>query len=769
MVRGALWKKAFRDMQKSKAQFISILIMATLTMSIVTGLDCIWKTIEIKSESMYRSTNASDLWVSIMNPSEGQMWAVSRVSGVAAVEKRFTADADTDLEGAPILKVYTLSDQSTLDVPETQEGGFRSGSGAILDTSFAERRGIERGDRFSIKLNDRWISVTVEGLAYSSEQINQSKGGAGASPNHDNFGFVFLRDDVLEGAYGAKVSNQICVKLLPGADIKQVESDIDEAMGKDLLGISARDDTNSGNSVKAFIQQFKTVSTVFPLLFFLVTALITQSTMVRLVEQQRGQIGLLKALGYSKSSILWHYTSYGLGIGLLSAFLGLLIGPRLFGGILVPRLNLTFPDYIVSVNYDSFLFSLVFILLCTGGVSLYACLKLMNETPALLLRDKPPKKGSHIFLEFLPALWQKMKFSRKLIARNTVRNTMRLIMSVLGVMGCAALIVSAFALNNMISGISTKVYGYVYKYDQKVLLDDDTDFRWVKNKQLDAATQEIEETGAEIVCPDGTHVMKPLTVVTGYSPLLALKDIDGNSVELSDNGIAVSRKLAETLKIKAGGSIQVKRLNGGYVTVPVDRIFYMAAGQGMFIKDTLYRAIGEKFDPTAVLIKWNGPPDQAFLNSDSIEETVSMSTQIKNVNSMTTVVLIAAMMMILMGAILTFVVLYNSSILNYTERIRDLATLRVLGFYQREIRALVLTENILSVFLGILFGVPLGKGLLYIIASTLDDRMDLVGSISLGNVLAAGCLTVIFALIVNRAVAKKMKNLDMLSALKSVE
>ncbi len=769
MVKNALFIKALRDMAKSKAQFISIFVMAVLAVSIVTGLDCIWKTIEVKSEQMYAATNFSDIWITVPNPSEKELRAVSRISGVERVEKRFTANADTDLEGAPVLKVYTVSDQKTLDVPMLQEGGLRSDGGAILDADFAKRRGLRTGDRISIKLNKKWMSFTTEGLAYSSEQINLSKGSAGAMPNHYNFGFIFIREEALKGAYGIKVYNQICVKLLPGADARRVQLEIDRALGDKLIGMTAREDSSSGNSVRAFIQQFKTLSAVFPLIFFLVTALITQSTMIRLVEKQRGEIGVLKALGYSKNSILWHYTSYGLYTGLLGAAVGFLIGPRLFGGVLVPRLTLNFPDYSLSINYVNFIFSLILILLCTGGVSFYACYRLLNETPAALLRDKPPKEGGRIFLERFTGIWERMRFSSKLIARNTVKNKMRLAMSVLGITGCAGLVVGAFGLNNMISGISRQVYGNIYLYEQKILLDGKVDSRWVSNKRIDAVVQEIKETSMEIICPDGTMVMKPMTVITDYSPLVALKDDASRPVQLSDSGVAVTRKLAETLKLSLGDEIQIKRSNNSYVSVTVDRIFYMPASQGLFMKDTLYEAIGETFTPSALLVKWNGQRDEEFLKSDAVKETVDVKVQIANMDSLTNVVLIAATMMILMGAVLAFVVLYNSSILNYTERIRDLATLRVLGFHQREIRALVLTENIISVLLGMIFGVPLGKALLDVVAGTLDDRMDLIGRITLSNVLISGCLTLVFALVVNVFVARKMKNLDMLDALKSVE
>ncbi len=769
MVKRTLMRKSIMDMKRAKTQFISIFVMATLAVSIVTGLDCIWKTIEEHAGAMYEATNLSDLWVTAPNPTEKQLWGLKRIDGVETAEKRFTMNVEADLKGAPTLCIYTVSDRSTLDRPKLIEGGFESRGGAVLDAAFAEEHGLKAGDEIFLKLNGKWIHFPIEGLALSSEQIYAAKGTTGTLPNHAKFGFIVVNEDILKGAFGQKVYNQISVGLSADADMAEVKRRIDDVFGDDLIGIVERDDSLSANSVSSYIQQFRTLSAVFPLMFFLVTALIMQSTMVRLIESQRAEIGVLKALGYGRGSILWHYTSYGVYMGLAGAVTGLLIGPRVFGGILIPWLRLTLGDDRLLVNYRNFIFSLLLILLCTGGVSLFACLRLQGDKPASLLRERPPKGGSHIFLEFLPKLWNRMKFSAKLIARNTLKNKMRLIMSVLGITGCTGLIIGAFTISDMISGISQKVYGEIYTYDQKVILSDKADSRLIRNKRLDATVQMAQEEAREVICPDGARGMKALTVIPEESPLVHLKDIDGNPVTLCGDGIAMTRKLAAELNVRLGDSILLKRADEGYVSVPVRQIVYMAAGQGMFMTDAYFESLGETFRPTAALVRWNGAPDEAFLKSDYVDEAVNRVDQMEDIASNTRVVYIAAVMLIVMGGILAFVVLYNSSILNFAERIRDLATLRVLGFYQREVRAQVLTENILSVLFGLVLGIPVGKALAVIVAGGLDDRMDLIGHVTLGNVALAGIITLAFALIINVLVAKKMKNIDMLEALKSVE
>jgi putative ABC transport system permease protein len=240
-------------------------------------------------------------------------------------------------------------------------------------------------------------------------------------------------------------------------------------------------------------------------------------------------------------------------------------------------------------------------------------------------------------------------------------------------------------------------------------------------------------------------------------------------VLLPQDGISMTRKLAQTLNVRAGDIIELKRPDKSYVKAPIKQIVYMATGQGMYMTDKYFEAMGETFKPSAILVKWNSQPDGTFLKSDYVDEYVDRSSQIKDVKASTQVVYIAAILLIFLGGILAFVVLYNSSILNFSERIRDLTTLKVLGFYQKEIRSLVLTENILSVVLGSVFGIPVGKVIADIAAGGLNDQMDLLSRISLSTVVLSGLITLVFALIINGIVAEKMKKIDMLESLKSVE
>lgn len=756
-------------MRNAKAQFISIFIMAAVSVTIVTGLDSVWKTIEDNSGTMYAATNISDMWVYVTNPTEKQMWSIDRLQGIEYVEKRFTLNAICDLANRPSLKVYTVSSQSVLDRPILYQGKLKSKSGAILDEEFAKEHGLGIDDKIRIKLNGKWTSFSIEGLALSSEHIFSIKGNTSIVPDSRKYGFIIIDEDILKGIYGIKIFNHLCVRLSTGAEISVVKKEMSRIFGDDLVGTIAIGEDSSTNNVYAFINQFRTLASVFPLMFFLVTALITQSTMFRMVENQRPQIGILKALGYSKARILWHYTSYGVYMGGLGALVGFLIGPIFFTSLLIPWLKLSLFNYQISINYVNLIYSLALILVCTGGISLYAGLKLLKDTPALLLREKPPKKGSHIFVEYLPWLWNRMRFSRKLIARNTLKNKMRLLMSVLGITGCTGLVVAAFTLSSMVDGIADYTYNVTYSYDHKIILDKKADSRYIHNKRLEGTVVQLKETSVEVIRPSGKRTMEQLTISPQHNPLVHLQDVDGNTVLLAADGLTITRKLSQTLGVKVGDILELKSTDKGYIKVPIRQTIYMASGQGMFMTDAYYESIGETFKPSTLLVKWNQQPDEAFLAGDYVDEYVDRKNQIADTRGTTQVVYIAAVILIILGAILAFVVLYNSSILNFSERIRDLATLKVLGFYPNEISALVLTENILSVVLGSIFGMPLGKFIATVAGNGMNNQLDLLNRVTLTTAALSWAITLVFALINNGIVARKMKNLDMLESLKSVE
>lgn len=772
MVKSALFKKSIQDIRKSRAQFLSILIMAAIAVGMSVGLSTIWTTVYVHAQNFYEATNVSDFWISVSNPSELNLWRIRNIEGVQTAEKRFYINnATAEIEGEPSLQIFGIAKNKTLDTPDVTIGKKVSKRGAILDRSFADANRLSVGDSLTVTLNDHNIDVVIEALALSSETIYSIRDSSSMLPNPKGYGFIVMDIDRISSAYGGKKPyNQIAVKLAPGADITAVQSQIDAIFGQKLNFVMKNTDNRGINFANAKVVQFRSLATIFPSMFFLVTALITFSTMMRLTEDQRSQIGILKALGYRRESILWHYASYGIYVGAAGILIGALFGPNVIARLLLSKLQhlMTFPEKNMVLNIPLFLMGAGLILLFTGGISCYACLKLQDETPSELLRPKTPKRGRHILLEKVSAVWSHLKFSQKLIMRNAMRNKFRIMVSILGVSGCAGLIIGALSLFDLVSSIPKTLYVETYVYDQKIILSSGTKDRVLQNLHLDGTIQTLQETSVQLITEDGLRKVSVISVFSKDSPLIRLKDIYGTPVELPETGIAMTRKLADLMHVQVGDTVKLKRKNDTYYPVKIMEIVYMPSAQGIYMTDSFWQHIGEEYAPTAMLVKWN-QKNHDFLQSDYVSGFADLETQKSDFESNLSAIFGTSLLLILSGAMLAFVVLYNMGMLNFTERIRDLATLEVLGFHQEEIRPLVLMENLFSTITGILLGIPIGKTLARTIAAGFGDDFDLISHVTVGRIIIAALIKLAFAAVVNRIVRKKMETIDMLSALKSVE
>lgn len=772
MVTPTLFIKSLRDMKKSLIQFVSIFLMSMIAISIVTGLDSIWMTMKLRSESMYESTSLSDLWVTASNPSERDLWKAERINGVEKAERRLVVNCDTDLTDSPVLRVYAMPSGYTLDTPYKLEGNLTTKGGAVLDQSFARAHGLSIGDKIKVKMNDVWLEFTIEELALNSEHILSIQDSSSMVPDSRKYGFLMVDTDAVKKAYGGQeVYNQISVRLTEDADEAEVKAGLEQIFGDRLGGIVNHKDHSSIENTYARMNLFRILSTIFPSIFFLVTALITLSTMVRLVEDQRNQVGILKASGYEKRVIIWHYTSYGIYVGVLGAVTGIIAGPNIIGRILMNNLKTlyVFPNYSLELNVFKIILCTLLIIVSTGGISCYSCLKLLGEVPAELLRTKPPKKGNHILLERFTKVWDSMKFSSKLVARNISKNKARMGMSILGVMGCSGLIIGALSLRTMINGLSEQTYGEMYTYDQRLTLEDGVTHRYIKNLKIDGDFQDMEETNVQITTDSGIRKVAKLTLLPEENPLVHLTDTEGKQIIVPDEGIIITRKLANLLGVSKGDSVELKIPGKDNKSVEIKGIVSMTFGQGIYISNQYWESLGGDYEPGSLLVKWNSEPDQNILNSSRIVRSIERDQQKKDFESNINIVNIAAIMLIVSGSSLAFVVIYNMSILNFFERVRDLATLKVLGFYEKEIRYLVLFENFISTAAGIVLGIPVGKLITIIFVAGFGDDFDLNGTLSMGNIAISAVMTLVFMILVNTVVSRKMKRIDMLEALKSVE
>lgn len=537
--------------------------------------------------------------------------------------------------------------------------------------------------------------------------------------------------------------------------------------------------------------RLRNIGQVFPVIFFLVAALISLTTMTRMVEEQRTQIGTLKALGYKKSAIAAKYICYAFFATLLGSVLGMLIGEKIIPYIIITAYGIMYHNVAntISIDYQPgfALIASAASVVCTVGATLFASGKELQETPASLMRPPAPKEGKRVLLERFTFIWKHLSFSWKSTIRNLFRYKKRLIMTVFGIAGSMGLMLVGFGLQDSISDIAAIQYRELQHYDGMVIEDSDATeeeheelFEYMKGNEQIAHCNRVQMT--KISAPKGSSNISIYLFVpeslSEFAKDVTLKNrITGETYELTDEGAAISEKTASLLGLKVGDMIPLKKGDKEYkVRVAVITENYMS--HYLYMTPRVYeQTFGEKPEYENIVftmqedckddLEMAGTRILAYPGALSISYTSSLASQVDRMLSTLDAVILV---LIVSAGMLAFVVLYNLNNINITERQRELATLKVLGFYDGEVSQYVLRENVILTVLGIMFGAVFGILIhRYVITTVEVDAVMFGRNIKLLSFLYSGILTSIFSIVVNGVMHFKLKTIDMVESLKSVE
>ena len=537
--------------------------------------------------------------------------------------------------------------------------------------------------------------------------------------------------------------------------------------------------------------RLRNIGQVFPVIFFLVAALISLTTMTRMVEEQRTQIGTLKALGYKKSAIAAKYICYAFFATLLGSVLGMLIGEKIIPYIIITAYGIMYHNVAntISIDYQAgfALIASTASVVCTVGATLFASGKELQETPASLMRPPAPKEGKRVLLERLTFIWKHLSFSWKSTIRNLFRYKKRLIMTVFGIAGSMGLMLVGFGIQDSISDIAAIQYRELQHYDGMVIEDSDATeeehaelFEYMKENEQIAHCNRVQMT--KISAPKGSSSVSIYLFVpeslSEFAKDVTLKNrITGETYELTDEGAAISEKTASLLGLKVGDMIPLKKGDKEYkVRVAVITENYMS--HYLYMTPRVYeQTFGEKPEYENIVftmqedckddLEMAGSRILANPGALSISYTSSLASQVDRMLSTLDAVILV---LIVSAGMLAFVVLYNLNNINITERQRELATLKVLGFYDGEVSQYVLRENVILTVLGIMFGAVFGILIhRYVITTVEVDAVMFGRNIKPLSFLYSGILTSIFSIVVNGVMHFKLKTIDMVESLKSVE
>lgn len=533
------------------------------------------------------------------------------------------------------------------------------------------------------------------------------------------------------------------------------------------------------------------IGKVFPVIFFLVAALVSLTTMTRMVEEQRTQIGTLKALGYSKSSIAGKYILYSLSASLLGSIIGVLIGEQILPKVIITAYAILYknlPEVITPYSLYYGASSTLIAVACTTLAVYFACYKELMSTPAQLMRPAAPKLGKRVILERIPWLWKHLNFTSKATVRNLLRYKKRFFMTVFGIGGCMSLLLVGFGLKDSIGAMSDIQYVELWQQDATITVKEDTgkeqsdellqSLQGDNRIEMAASVLEINVDAGNGSLSKSTSLIVPEDNDT-LSDYIILRDrITHRSVHLSDEGIIITEKLAGLLKVSAGDSIIIKDGDTKSVTVKVTDIVENYMLHYIFMTPRLYEEL-YKAPPVYNKIYIRNPENlsinEADFASDLLDNdlitSVSFTSEFQNrINDMLNSLNMVVYVLIISAGLLAFIVLYNLNNININERKRELATLKVLGFQDMEVAAYVYRENMMLTVIGCLAGI--GMGILLhrmVILTTEIDNIMFGRNIKSVSYVFSILLTFGFSLFVNYVMFYKLRKIDMVESLKSVE
>ena len=579
-------------------------------------------------------------------------------------------------------------------------------------------------------------------------------------------------------------------KIADGEEkIKDAKKQI-KKIEKPTLYILDRDSHQSFVEYEGCANSIDALAKIFPVFFFAVAALVCLTTMTRMVDEQRINIGTLKGLGYKTSQISKKYILYALIACLTGSILGLAIGFSVFPTVIFFAYGMMYSIenivYVFSIPIAIGITSLALIIITLSAYM--ACRKELKETPAILMRPKAPKSGKRILLERVPFIWNRFSFISKVTVRNIFRYKKRFLMTVLGIAGCTALILTGFGIKDSIEMILTGQYGTLFKYDMSLVIQSDmTDKQIYELRKNLSDIDEINkyeffsyENGDIKV----NNTTKEITIVVPEN----LKNMDKfihlqdrktqNPIKLNNKGIVLTEKIARDLGVKAGDEIELINSDDKKAKIKVSHITENYISHYAYISPENYIKLFEKdLDFNRLIGILNNPSvkiedklSKKLFDIETIDgitfNTASKETFHNTIKNLNYVVLI----MIISAGALAFVVLYNLTNVNISERIREIATIKVLGFYDKEVSAYIYRENIILTIIGTVVGLGLGTILHKFIMVTVEIQSMMFGRvIDISSYFIAAVLTIVLSLFVNLAMFYKLRNVKMVESLKSVD
>lgn len=587
-------------------------------------------------------------------------------------------------------------------------------------------------------------------------------------------------------------------KAVAQFDFDAVNAEYDKKMNETLADsdswewyVLTRESSYSFRDYESSANRMKAIATVFPLFFIIVAGLVCLTTMTRMVEEERGLIGTYKALGYGKATIALKYVIYAFLASLTGAVIGCAAGLRLFPYIIYESWNIIYQ--MPAIKYASHtilsVVAVASLILVTLIATLYSCYNELSEVPSALMRPKAPKNGKKILLEHT-FIWKHLSFTKKVTMRNIFLYKKRFFMTVIGIAGCGALITAGFGIKDSVQSIIDNQYGQIIHYDNILVFNKNADSdaknnlsdkissdEYYKSSLMDYAyTTEVKIPGSSDDYSTEITVVNDTSAYMDYVTFRTRRS--KKTIELDDSGVIISEKLAKDLNVKEGDNVLIHDEDNKQATVKVSGVMEMYINNYIFMTSEYYSQVfGYTPDNNRILgiLTSDGDDIQSvigdrYLTDNNVKSLTFVKANITRFENMIQSLDLVTWVLIISAGMLAFVVLYNLTNVNISERIREIATIKVLGFYDREVGEYVYRENIILTLIGGVFGLLLGMALHAYIMTTIElDGVMFGTKINISSFLISYGITILFSLLINIFMYPSLKKIPMVESLKSVE
>lgn len=784
-----LFRNLLRDIKKSKGQFLSILIIVILGVTFYTGINSMFRNLSNSSIKYYQEYKLADIWVDLYKAPTGAKEKIESLSYVNESTGRIVNDASINISGENgTVRLITLPDTKkgiVNDIVIKAGRYFSEGDSnqCLVDQDFFKANNLELGDYIYPIINGNKVKLKVVAVVKSPEFVYTLKDSSELMPDNKKFGIVYIKQSFGEAIFDFKgYINNISIKLTNGSNTEAAKDDIKKALKNyGVKNVIDRDEQTSTMMLTEEIKKLQSMGGTFPIIFFMVASVIIYIMMGRMVENQRVQIGVLKALGFTNMQVLSYYMCYSALIAITGSLIGSIFGTYMGVG-LTKLINQYFnlPLEGARIYGELVLPASILTLFFCLFAGYHSCKVVFKIMPSEAMREKSPDSGKKIIIEKWKIVWKNIGHLWKIILRNLFRYKRRAILTSLGIIFSSAILLVALSMEDSINFMISQQYGNIQDYDIKVNLSklvSVEELNKIKSIPHVVALEPVLETGVEIT--NGWRSKDVgFTALTKEPQMYKVEDKNNKPINLPDGGILISEKLANTLGVETNDRVNIKFFYPGKEKkeVTVKGIVVQYLGLSTYTSmDNLNSLLGEGMVANSAVLKLDNRNyenevksklrDMAAVNSVE-SKTDALNALLKNMGATKSSIGV----MIILSAILLIAVVYNIATINIFERQRELATLKVLGFKNSEIKKLIFNENYLITIFGITIGLPMGKFLgASMMSASSTDSYSFPYVIEFRTYILTIVLTIAFTVLTNFILMKKIKSIDMIEVLKNRE